>query len=126
MNNDPKRIFIRFWFPVIVYSGIIFWVSSWPSIDTPPLIPHLDKFLHVVEFGIFGLLLGRALRRSGFKWTSRKVLFIVLVCSFFYGLSDEYHQSFVPGRNSSFIDVLADTVGGFLGGLLYIKHQKKN
>lgn len=111
--------FIRFWFPVVLYSGIIFYVSSLTKVPTPQNIPYSDKFCHVVEYSVFGFLLARALWNT--KPTLDRSLLITLatVGAFMYGLSDEYHQSFVAGRESGLFDVLADTAGGFLGGLTY-------
>jgi len=41
----------------------------------------------------------------------------VTLLAFTYGILDEYHQSFVPLRNVSFGDIIADTVGGFIAAL---------
>ncbi|MCK5081916.1 MAG: VanZ family protein, partial [Candidatus Omnitrophica bacterium] len=44
-----------------------------------------------------------------------------------YGISDEIHQSFVPGRNAGIIDIIADTIGGAAGGfgcLLFLEYIK--
>ena len=38
---------------------------------------------------------------------------------FLYSLTDEYHQSFIPGRNGSFYDCLLDTAGA-LGGIVFV------
>lgn len=112
---------LKFWFPVIVYSGIIYLGSSIPGKIAPSPIPFLDKILHMLEYAPFGFLIGRALfyarpRRMGAKIFMAAITFLCLL----YGLMDEYHQSFVLGRDSSLWDALADTVGGFLGGLVFI------
>lgn len=107
----------KFWFPVFFYSGIIFYVSSWEKIQISPEIPFLDKFLHLLEYAVLGFLTARAQKATtGFSlgaigWVA--VLFCLL-----YGLSDEFHQMFVPGREASLVDVAADTLGGFLGTLI--------
>jgi VanZ family protein len=36
-----------------------------------------------------------------------------------FGFSDEYHQSFVAGRSSEFLDLVADGVGGLVVGLVW-------
>ncbi len=54
--------FVRYWLPVILYVGLIFGASSVPGRDIPTLFPGSDKLEHLTEYGLFGLLLGRAFR----------------------------------------------------------------
>ena len=111
---------IRFWFPVLVYSGIIFYVSSLESVETPQSIPHFDKVCHLAEYGLFGLLLARAISHSVTRIDRATLIICTVIGAFLYGLSDEFHQSFVPGRTTDVMDLAADTVGGLLGALTYI------
>lgn len=54
------------------------------------------------------------------------VKFIVgLIIIILYGVSDEIHQHFVPGRDASILDVMADIVGGSFGMLVAIKMYRK-
>lgn len=79
----------------------------------------MDKLLHLVEYAILGLLLARAIKKT-FKFEDvRKLCSLVLVIAFIYGLSDEFHQAFVPGRTVSLFDALSDAVGALLGALIY-------
>jgi len=120
-----KKIF-RFWFPVIVYSGIIYLGSSIPGKIASSPIPYLDKILHILEYAPFGFLIGRALFRVKSGRMEAKILVIaVMFFCFLHGLFDEYHQSFVLNRDSSLWDVLADTAGGFLGGIIFLFRQKR-
>lgn len=110
--------FLKFWFPVLLYSGIIFWASSVSQSDMPVHIGRWDKTIHLIEYLPFGFLLIRALKNTG-REKSFMVIFIMTVLgAFLYGLSDEFHQWFVPGRSPSWMDVFADTVGGSLGGFI--------
>jgi VanZ family protein len=72
-----------------------------------------DKVEHLIEYAAGGFLaagaFGRSLRLR--PWIAG-VLFGVL-----WGISDEFHQSFVPGRDSSVWDLAADAVGAALGSL---------
>ena len=118
--------FLKFWFPVFLYSGIIFYASSLPNLKPPFEIVNLDKVVHILGYLLFGLLLTRAFCRqwpwmdgAGEAWSWAKTWQVVALCSLIYGLSDEYHQSFVPGRESDVIDLVADTIGGFLGAYVY-------
>ena len=65
-----------------------------------------DKFLHIIEYFIFGVLLYFSLR----KFLKYPVI-VYLIIGVLYGLIDELYQSTVFGRNSSGLDVLADIIG---------------
>lgn len=119
MKKADWTKFPRFWFPLILYSGIIFYASSIPNVKTPLQAVFFDKFLHVVLYLPFGFLLARLVYQTGFSVSRNRLLGIVLLGTFFYGVSDEAHQAFVPGRSKEFLDTMADTLGGFLGGCLY-------
>ena len=120
MENWNWLKFQRFWFPVILYSGIIFYVSSIPNVKTPLRGMQFDKILHIMVYVPFGFLLFRGICNTKTSVSRGMLLGIVFLISFLYGLSDEIHQSFVPGRNASIIDMIADTIGGLVGGYVYI------
>lgn len=97
----------RWWLFSIIYMGIIFGLSSIPGDNTPSLpFPFFDKIAHLIEYTGFGWLLGNAFNGS--------FLAAVLTGSL-YGLSDEIHQLFVPGRECDFKDLLCDITGCILG-----------
>ncbi|HOW35759.1 MAG TPA: VanZ family protein [Candidatus Omnitrophota bacterium] len=111
--------FLRFWFPVLSYSAIIFYVSSQPYLNLPLGNLISDKIYHSGEYAVLGFLFCRALYGThGFLPKGKILLFVILFC-FFYGASDELHQMFVPGRQMDAGDLLSDAIGGFLGGWLY-------
>ena len=58
-----------------------------------------------------------AMRKADTGYTLRQ-LAIATLCVAAYGVSDEIHQHFVPGRNSEIMDVVADTAGGLLATIL--------
>ncbi len=118
-------IWIKFWFPLLAYSAIIFFLSSLPA-PTLQQVPFTlsDKLVHVVEFSILGVLLARALASLG-RWNSWVVWVLSIVCCTLYGISDEFHQSFVPGREVSAYDALADSIGGMLGAAIYLIIRKR-
>ncbi|MFT7538486.1 MAG: VanZ family protein [Lysobacterales bacterium] len=117
--------FIKFWFPVLVYSGIIFLVSAQSNLKPPIDVVYNDKACHLVEYGIWGLLVMRALFNSVSNRNMWMMWICVVLAAFVYGLSDEYHQLFVVGRHFDFIDVLFDTLGGFLGAGSYVVFKLK-
>ena len=95
------------WLPVVAWAGLIFGLSSIPDLSTAEgaLGEVLSYGAHAVEYAIFGALLVRAL-------DARVVAFAAGVA---YGITDEIHQSFVPGRQSSALDLLVDAVGLLMG-----------
>jgi len=102
-----------FWFPPLLYMAAIFYVSS-RSQPLPALTEHVwDKLLHLTEYAGLGALWCRALRSEGWRWPAAILVSLLAVMA--YGASDEWHQSFVPLRDSSVRDWLADMLGGTLG-----------
>ena len=78
------------------------------------LFPGQDKLFHLVVFGILGFFVMGSLpaARDGYR---RRQLWWVALAVMLYGVSDEFHQHFVPGRTVEFFDVVADALGGLLG-----------
>jgi VanZ family protein len=98
--------------PMILVMGTIFLLSHQPgdALDLPS-IPGLDKAGH---FGIYGLLAASVVlaHRSGSRKNNPwRVCLATLAVCLVYGISDEFHQSFIPGRFVSGADVLADMAG---------------
>ncbi|NOY54080.1 MAG: VanZ family protein [Deltaproteobacteria bacterium] len=87
---------------------MIFLLSS-QSFETVHLKHGTDKLVHLFLYGGFGYLLLRAFHQDG-QWTGRDAWVILIVV--LYGISDEWHQSFVPGRSVEALDVFADALGG--------------
>ena len=73
---------------------------------------------HVTEYALLAVLLCRALRGGArkFAWSYAAV---ALVIASVWAASDEYHQSFVPSRTASPIDVMIDICGATIGLLVY-------
>lgn len=99
---------------MLVYAGGIFALSS----SAKPLgnielgLPGLDKLVHAAIFGLLAVLLLRALE----NWPKTLLwrFALTLLISTLYGISDEWHQSFVPGRDADPLDALADFTGALL------------
>ena len=105
------------WVPPIIYAALIFHFSSETN-PLPSLTAHAwDKALHVAEYAGLAALLARSLRGEGMArgWSIVGALLIASV----YGASDELHQLFVPGRDSSVLDWTADTIGALIGSTLF-------
>lgn len=84
----------------------------------------LRKLAHLTEYGIFSPLLYASLEQGrSLEWRPRTALWGILIAGA-YSLTDELHQSFVPGRTASLTDCGIDTVGAFLGVLLLYTNDR--
>ena len=118
-SKEAYRHFLKFWLPVYLYAGLIFFYSSLSS--PPPLAPKIlygDKLLHFVEYAILGYLIARAAKNSSFSKLRTNFRIFAVCAAFVYGVSDEFHQYFVPGREVEILDVLANGAGAFFGQTL--------
>ena len=99
------------WAPVVAWAALIFALSSVPDLGTGlggwDVV--LRKIAHTAEYAVLGALLGRATGRVG----------LALALGVAYAVSDEIHQSFVPGRAGAPLDVAIDAVGVVCGVVLW-------
>lgn len=104
LRGQPVR-----WAAVVAWMGLIFFLSAQSTL--PDLsggrVELQDVAGHFVVYAVLALLwrwalAGVGVRRPG-TWA--------LVLSVLYGLSDEFHQGFVPGRNPDILDLLTDAAG---------------
>lgn len=109
--------FLRLWGPVCAYTALIFYVSSQshPEEQVPFVTLFSDKAVHAVEYALLGALCCRALYGSQREAWRRQAILSAIIITSLYGISDEIHQAFVPFRESSGLDWVADTIGGAIG-----------
>jgi len=108
------RTAIIYWFFTVGYMGIIFYFSSLEKIDMIDLPQNSDKFIHLCAYLLLAFLANLSLYKSGVKIKKYVFMFAFLIATL-YGITDEFHQAFVPGRDASIGDVIADSIGAFLG-----------
>ena len=107
----------RLWGPVAAWMGCLFWASSQSDIGVAARVP--DTLTHGTAYLVLGLLVCRAVSGGLDGWLSiRGAAVVILVCTL-YGVSDEFHQSFVPGRDASAGDVAKDFGGAALAALAW-------
>ena len=111
------------WCPALLMMAVIFAFSSRPSDELPSfyLFDYLvKKSGHMIGYGLLALSYLYAFnRRDG------KSFYIAWLLAVLYAFTDEYHQSFVAGRNSSIWDVmLFDNFGAILA-LYFISWRNK-
>ena len=97
----------RVWGPAAGWAAFLFFLSALPDVPGPRGIPFGDKVGHFALYGVLGLLL--AWGRS--RWP-RPIAHVVLIAvGALYGVTDEWHQMYVPGRMPDVADWLADVAG---------------
>ena len=102
------------WGLVAAWMAVIFVLSAQPDLahqDEAPLAVGIYKLAHVLVFGILGFVVIGALLGSPVDRQRWWTMVIVVL----YAITDEIHQSFVPGRSPSLLDVGVDAIGGMLG-----------
>jgi len=108
--------------------GTIFFLShqSGDSLDLPSF-PGADKLAHMSAYGVLALSVLWFFGKKGLNNPGRTIFTTVLFC-LLYGMTDEYHQSFIPLRSVSIYDLLADIAGAVCCSLIWVKNpvlQKK-
>jgi VanZ family protein len=107
----------RAWAPAVIYAALIFHFSS-ESNPLPVLTRNVwDKALHAVEYAGLALLVSHAWQQEGVGRGSMLVL--AMIVTMLYAASDEVHQLWVPGRESSMFDWSADAIGGAAGAAFF-------
>lgn len=140
--------FLRFWLPVIVWMGIIFYLSHQPATSSSELstgltmlmintfqsmFPLIDinissihiiirKLAHFGAYLILAYLVMRAL--THYLVLNLKMIVIALFICIIYAISDEVHQLFIDGRSGEVRDVLIDSIGAIVGIMVYILRMK--
>lgn len=122
MKPFSKTVFYRL--PVISLCILIFWQSSYPGIISQPLFPQMDKLAHLVIYAVLAFLTARCLFNENSPISSTTIKITAILFTAAYGLSDEFHQSFIPERCASAYDFMADCTGAIIGSLTYT--SKKN
>lgn len=106
---------------LFLYCLFIYWLSDQPSLPAPMWFALQDKIYHAGAYFIMGILAWRS-----FKYLPYRPLIIaglsITFCSL-YGISDEWHQSFVEGRFPGIADWLADTSGAGLA-VFFSSHRR--
>ncbi len=108
------------WVFLFGWMGLIFLLSNQPSLPQAPDIRVdiiLKKLAHAAAYALLFLLWARALNSIP-SFSSKWVLVLALGLTICYAISDEWHQTFVPGRHGQPADVLIDSAGALLAFIL--------
>ena len=108
MNYKTFRILL------ILYMALILTLSSLPAQTLPKTwLLNWDKLIHLIQYFILGVLAMKSLKKININ-----SVILVIIFGLLFGSIDEFLQSFISGRFSSALDVLADTIGTAIGALL--------
>ncbi|MFP4031187.1 MAG: VanZ family protein [Desulfococcaceae bacterium] len=118
MTGRVLRVALLYWLPVLAYCVFIFLQSGGASPIRVLLFPHQDKVAHFLGYGLLGALFVRAFRGTWPETGWRPLWLLGAVCAGLYGLTDEFHQSFVAVRSGDPADFVADLAGSGAGAWL--------
>ena len=114
----------EFWlyrFPAVLWMLFIYFLSSIPKDKLPDIsFPDIHLIAHVIEYGVLGFLLARSFLNSvgAAKWIFAVV--VALIIASLFAASDEYHQTFVAGRNGEVITIFLDVLFSICGISAYL------
>jgi len=126
-NLLPKRKIPYAWL-ALAYAILILIVSSIPDLSPPQLgFEYQDKLYHFIEYAVLSVFLFFALLNSSKDFLRKNVLLISLLIGASFGILDELHQKFIPGRQADVLDFTADFVGVALIQLCFwVYHRRKS
>jgi VanZ family protein len=120
MSFSARQRILVAWLPAIAYTLLIWWLSSQAfELAFMQRVPLQDKGVHFIEYGALSFFIAHAVTAT---WPGRETatFFTAVVSTVLLGLLDEMHQSFVPGRFSDVMDLVADTIGAVVAAFLYM------
>ena len=111
------------WLPSVAWMAVIFYLSSRTGDDVGGWLDEVRRYVPMMESFDWGHFISYFILALTFLWgirpkrvTFRVQLVVVLLCVL-YGITDEYHQSFIPGRTPDAADIRNDAVGAALAML---------
>jgi len=112
--------------PLVVYWIILFGATTLPAASMPSF-GVVDKVNHLLAYFILAILLFLTLlfQQKVPLSLNKAAAYALIICSL-YGMLDEVHQIFIPGRSAEFLDFLADACGALLGVLVMNYLVKKS
>ena len=125
--GDSARRQIASWIAVVSWAAVIFYLSSLSRLPPAVATWSLSELAHIIEYAVLTLLLIRAL--DAHHLGRRRVLWMAALLAVAYAVSDEFHQSFVPDRHPSPLDIAIDSIGisaaSILGSVIYEQRRQR-
>ena len=117
-----RRPLIYLWLPLLAWMGLIYFLSAQPDLPHPDsgwLGLALSNGAHAFVFGVLALLWVRVLVERRHAWL------VAFLLTMLYALSDEFHQTFVPGRYADPLDLLFDALGALFALALWLFRRRR-
>ena len=113
-NSEERQVrtAVIYWLITLGYMVTIFYISSLRSLNLPSLPENSDKVLHALAYILLAFLFYHTFKRSGIR---KYVFILAFLSASIYGISDEIHQYYVPGRDAAIGDLFADFFGALVG-----------
>lgn len=124
-----RNPFLALWMPVLAWMGFLWVMSAQPSLAPYGLrtgpsgwagLLAVDKLAHLGAYAVLVLLAFRIPYGRRVPVLSRAPVLFAVAFALAYGLADEVHQAYVPGRMASLWDLAADAIGAFGMGLVLV------
>ena len=115
------------WATLIAWMSLIFFLSHQSTLPSAPgglLDTIFKKLAHALAYAVLMGLWRLALNSLGLY--GAKNLLLALIFTFLYAISDEWHQTFIPGRNGQLADVLVDFSGALLALIVIRRFNRKS
>jgi len=108
--------------PALAVMVALFALSSVPGSNAPSAVP--DKLAHLAVYAVLGYAMQRAFHGNA-RPPRTAIVALAALAAVLYGITDEYHQTFVEGRTASLADLGFDALGAVLGALAYaVRHRR--
>jgi len=107
-----QRPLLYLWLPLLAWMGLIFYLSAQPDLPHPEsgwMDLVVSSAAHAFMFGVLAILWARVVGAWPFGWL------VALGLTAVYAFSDEFHQTFVPGRHADPLDLVFDVLGAAVG-----------
>jgi VanZ family protein len=122
--GDSARRQITSWLAVVGWAAVIFYLSSLSRLPSAVTTWSLSELAHIIVYAVLTFLLIRAL--DAHHLARRRVLWMAALLALAYAVTDEFHQSFVPNRDPSPLDIAIDSIGISAATLLAsVIHQQR-
>ena len=118
-----RKPFLVLWMPLLAWMGTLWVLSDQAHLGPAARLWGLvegDKIVHGMAYAVLAWLTYRLTASRHVPLVYRAPVFAAVLCAILYGLADELHQAYVPGRDASVWDVAADGVGACAVGLFLI------
>ncbi len=112
---------------MLIVMGTIFLLSHQPGDSSymPSFIPGFDKVAHMIVYGVLAATILYAFEPAINNERTLALFLVTVTICILYGIGDEFHQSFIPGRFASTADLAADTLGAIAACAVWFFWKRK-